>query len=77
MDNSTGRNESEKHPYTVEIAVPLTILVAILILLTVFGNAMVVIAVNTSRALRAPQNLFLVSLACADILVATLVIPFS
>ncbi|XP_021564758.1 alpha-2C adrenergic receptor-like, partial [Carlito syrichta] len=28
-------------------------------------------------ALRAPQNLFLVSLASADILVATLVMPFS
>ncbi|ELR57287.1 Alpha-2C adrenergic receptor, partial [Bos mutus] len=37
----------------------------------------VVIAVLTSRALRAPQNLFLVSLASADILVATLVMPFS
>uniref|UniRef100_A0A3P8SDU9 Alpha-2A adrenergic receptor n=1 Tax=Amphiprion percula TaxID=161767 RepID=A0A3P8SDU9_AMPPE len=60
-----------------KISVPLTILVGILILLTVFGNVMVVIAVITSRALRAPQNLFLVSLACADILVATLVMPFS
>ncbi|KAM9345421.1 alpha-2A adrenergic receptor-like [Symphorus nematophorus] len=65
------------HPYTVQTSVPLTILVGILILLTVFGNVMVVIAVITSRALRAPQNLFLVSLACADILVATLVMPFS
>ncbi|XP_070697325.1 alpha-2A adrenergic receptor-like [Pempheris klunzingeri] len=66
-----------RHPYTVQTSVPLTILVGILILLTVFGNVMVVIAVITSRALRAPQNLFLVSLACADILVATLVMPFS
>ncbi|XP_010640218.1 alpha-2C adrenergic receptor, partial [Fukomys damarensis] len=44
---------------------------------TVVGNVLVVIAVLTSRALRAPQNLFLVSLASADILVATLVMPFS
>ncbi|EFB15593.1 hypothetical protein PANDA_004697, partial [Ailuropoda melanoleuca] len=43
----------------------------------VVGNVLVVIAVLTSRALRAPQNLFLVSLASADILVATLVMPFS
>ncbi|XP_075946500.1 alpha-2A adrenergic receptor isoform X3 [Anarhichas minor] len=48
-----------------------------MISLTVFGNVLVVIAVFTSRALRAPQNLFLVSLASADILVATLVMPFS
>nr|XP_020456183.1 alpha-2A adrenergic receptor-like [Monopterus albus] len=66
-----------RHPYTVQTSVLLTILVGIFILLTVFGNVMVVIAVITSRALRAPQNLFLVSLACADILVATFVMPFS
>lgn len=77
--NFTSGNEtlSGRHPYTVQTSVPLTILVGILILLTVFGNVMIVIAVITSRALRAPQNLFLVSLACADILVAMLVMPFS
>lgn len=66
-----------RNPYTAQTSVPLTILVGILILLTLFGNVMVVIAVMTSHVLRAPQNLFLVSLACADILVATLVMPFS
>lgn len=77
--NLTSGNETlpGRHPYTVQTSVPLTFMVCILILLTVFGNAMVVIAVTTSRALRAPQNLFLVSLASADILVATLVMPFS
>ncbi|KAF0027596.1 alpha-2A adrenergic receptor-like [Scophthalmus maximus] len=77
--NSSSGNETllGRHPYTLQTSVPLTILVGILILLTVFGNVMVVIAVTTSRALRAPQNLFLVSLACADILVATSVMPFS
>ncbi|XP_061473624.1 alpha-2Da adrenergic receptor-like [Rhineura floridana] len=55
------------------------ILVAVLAvaLVTLMGNVLVVLAVYTSRALRAPQNLFLVSLAAADILVATLIIPFS
>ncbi|KAF7652667.1 hypothetical protein LDENG_00093000 [Lucifuga dentata] len=52
-------------------------LVSFLILFTVVGNVLVVIAVLTSRALKPPQNLFLVSLASADILVATLVMPFS
>ncbi|XP_076841232.1 alpha-2A adrenergic receptor [Brachyhypopomus gauderio] len=59
------------------LQVSLVVLVGLLILLTVFGNVLVVIAVFTSRALKAPQNLFLVSLASADILVATLVMPFS
>lgn len=77
--NSTSGNETlpGKDPYTVRTSAPLVILVGFLILMTVFGNVMVVIAVTTSRALRAPQNLFLVSLACADILVATSVMPFS
>ncbi|TEA38380.1 hypothetical protein DBR06_SOUSAS110254, partial [Sousa chinensis] len=55
----------------------LVCLAGLLMLFTVFGNVLVIIAVFTSRALKAPQNLFLVSLASADILVATLVIPFS
>uniref|UniRef100_A0A3B4U848 Alpha-2A adrenergic receptor n=1 Tax=Seriola dumerili TaxID=41447 RepID=A0A3B4U848_SERDU len=63
--------------YSLQMSLPLTVLVGLMILLTVFGNVLVVIAVFTSRALRAPQNLFLVSLASADILVATLVMPFS
>ncbi|KAF7221306.1 alpha-2A adrenergic receptor [Nothobranchius furzeri] len=77
--NLTSRNETllGKQPFTVQTSVMLTILVVMLIMLTVFGNVMVVIAVITSRALKAPQNLFLVSLACADILVSTLVMPFS
>ncbi|TRY97003.1 hypothetical protein DNTS_001434 [Danionella cerebrum] len=70
-------NETSGPPYTLVVALPLSVLVGLLILLIVFGNVLVIIAVFTSRALRAPQNLFLVSLASADILVATLVMPFS
>lgn len=76
-DNVTNGSVPGGPPYSIEVSLPLTVLVGLLILLTVFGNVLVVIAVFTSRALRAPQNLFLVSLASADILVATLVIPFS
>lgn len=77
--NLTSRNETlpGHQPFTLQTSVMLIILVGMLILLTVFGNVMVVIAVITSRALKAPQNLFLVSLASADILVSTLVMPFS
>ncbi|XP_076027317.1 alpha-2A adrenergic receptor [Genypterus blacodes] len=77
FDNETNQTLPERAPYSIQTSLPLSILVGILILLTVFGNVLVVIAVFTSRALRAPQNLFLVSLASADILVATLVMPFS
>ncbi|XP_004681054.1 PREDICTED: alpha-2A adrenergic receptor [Condylura cristata] len=64
-------------PYSLQVTLTLVCLAVLLMLLTVFGNVLVIIAVFTSRALKAPQNLFLVSLASADILVATLVIPFS
>uniref|UniRef100_UPI0035A3D6B8 Endolysin,Alpha-2A adrenergic receptor n=1 Tax=Homo sapiens TaxID=9606 RepID=UPI0035A3D6B8 len=64
-------------PYSLQVTLTLVCLAGLLMLLTVFGNVLVIIAVFTSRALKAPQNLFLVSLASADILVATLVIPFS
>lgn len=72
-DNVTNATDC----YGFLVALPLSVLVGLLILLIVFGNVLVIIAVFTSRALRAPQNLFLVSLASADILVATLVMPFS
>lgn len=77
LDNETNQTVPDAVPYSLQMSLPLTVLVGIMILLTVFGNVLVVIAVFTSRALRAPQNLFLVSLASADILVATLVMPFS
>ncbi|XP_051654342.1 alpha-2C adrenergic receptor [Manacus candei] len=64
-------------PYSPAAVASLAAVVGFLIVFTIVGNVLVVIAVLTSRALRAPQNLFLVSLASADILVATLVMPFS
>ncbi|XP_012725572.2 alpha-2C adrenergic receptor [Fundulus heteroclitus] len=73
ISNST----SESSEYTQLAIWGLAGLVSFLILFTIVGNVLVVIAVLTSRALKPPQNLFLVSLASADILVATLVMPFS
>lgn len=72
-DGPSGSSSASSYPAQMFLVVP----VVLLILLTIFGNVLVVIAVFTGRALKAPQNLFLVSLASADILVATLVMPFS
>ncbi|XP_004686182.1 PREDICTED: alpha-2B adrenergic receptor [Condylura cristata] len=66
-----------QEPYSVQATAAIAAVIIFLILFTIFGNALVILAVLTSRSLRAPQNLFLVSLAAADILVATLIIPFS
>ncbi|XP_006007581.1 alpha-2A adrenergic receptor-like [Latimeria chalumnae] len=51
--------------------------VFLLIAFTIFGNVLVVIAIHTSRCLKTPQNLFLVSLAIADIFIAVLLMPFT
>uniref|UniRef100_A0A3B4Z2Z8 Alpha-2B adrenergic receptor n=1 Tax=Seriola lalandi dorsalis TaxID=1841481 RepID=A0A3B4Z2Z8_SERLL len=53
------------------------IAITFMMIMTIVGNILVIIAVLTSRSLKGAQNLFLVSLAAADILVATLIIPFS
>lgn len=74
-NNHTSSPRSPPHSQVASVFIVLV--VTVIILGTVVGNVLVVVAVFTSRALRAPQNLFLVSLASADILVATLVIPFS
>ncbi|NXP71289.1 ADRA2 protein, partial [Ramphastos sulfuratus] len=63
--------------YSPQAAAAIAATISLLVLFTVAGNSLVIMAVLSSRSLRAPQNLFLVSLAAADILVATLIIPFS
>uniref|UniRef100_A0A8C5RLY5 Alpha-2B adrenergic receptor n=1 Tax=Laticauda laticaudata TaxID=8630 RepID=A0A8C5RLY5_LATLA len=74
----TGASASVSLPlYSVQATATIAAVTTFLILFTIFGNVLVIIAVLTSRSLKAPQNLFLVSLAAADILVATLIIPFS
>nr|XP_020503127.1 LOW QUALITY PROTEIN: alpha-2B adrenergic receptor-like [Labrus bergylta] len=64
-------------PYSPEATAVFATAITLMVVFTIVGNIMVIIAVLTSRSLRGPQNLFLVSLAAADILVATLIIPFS
>ncbi|XP_029025062.1 alpha-2B adrenergic receptor [Betta splendens] len=64
-------------PYTPQATAAFAVSITFMMLMTIVGNILVIIAVLTSRSLKGPQNLFLVSLAAADILVATLIIPFS
>nr|AGJ91139.1 alpha 2C adrenergic receptor [Chelydra serpentina] len=75
--SSSSPLQQPPSPYSPGAVASLAAVVGFLIVFTIVGNVLVVIAVLTSKALRAPQNLFLVSLASADILVATLVMPFS
>lgn len=72
-----NRSAVRAPPYSPQATALFAIAITFMMLLTIIGNILVIIAVLTSRSLKGPQNLFLVSLAAADILVATLIIPFS
>ncbi|NXQ19993.1 DRD2 protein, partial [Peucedramus taeniatus] len=52
------------------------VLLALLIFIIVFGNVLVCIAVSRERALQTTTNYLIVSLAVADLLVATLCMPW-
>lgn len=70
-------NRSTRDTYSLQATAAFAIAITFMMLMTIVGNILVIIAVLTSRSLKGAQNLFLVSLAAADILVATLIIPFS
>ena len=50
----------------------LAMLLGVLVIVSVLGNFLVVMAVKTDKSLRKLSNLFLVSLAIADLLVKAL-----
>ncbi|XP_034404436.1 dopamine receptor D2a [Cyclopterus lumpus] len=74
-DNGTwGFNKTDqeqKHPYNYY-----AMLLTLLIFVIVFGNVLVCIAVSREKALQTTTNYLIVSLAVADLLVATLVMPW-
>uniref|UniRef100_A0A3P8T114 Dopamine receptor D2a n=1 Tax=Amphiprion percula TaxID=161767 RepID=A0A3P8T114_AMPPE len=74
-DNGTWSfNETEqeqKHPYNYY-----AMLLTLLIFVIVFGNVLVCMAVSREKALQTTTNYLIVSLAVADLLVATLVMPW-
>lgn len=53
----------------------LVVLFCLLIVITIFGNTLVIVSVITTRRLRTVTNCFVMSLAVADWLVGTFVLP--
>ncbi|MCL4143904.1 UNVERIFIED_CONTAM: hypothetical protein GTU68_036438 [Idotea baltica] len=86
LDISNGTNISEYSSYnfsqcdTLELSperISLFILLILFAISTIFGNFLVVIAIFRERYLHTVTNYFIMSLAVADCLVGTLVMPFS
>lgn len=69
QDNSTGPASPQPHTYY-------ALCYCILILAIIFGNVLVCLAVLRERSLQTTTNYLVVSLAVADLLVATLVMPW-
>nr|XP_020735326.1 D(3) dopamine receptor isoform X2 [Odocoileus virginianus texanus] len=68
-ENSTGAGRARPHAYY-------ALSYCALILAIIFGNGLVCVAVLKERALQTTTNYLVVSLAIADLLVATLVMPW-
>ncbi|KAK7882555.1 hypothetical protein WMY93_028729 [Mugilogobius chulae] len=66
-----GTEYGQKHPYNYY-----AMLLTLLIFVIVFGNVLVCMAVSREKALQTTTNYLIVSLAVADLLVATLVMPW-
>ncbi|XP_052773591.1 octopamine receptor 1-like [Mya arenaria] len=60
-----------------QLVVAKTVLFSLIDLAVVLGNSLVIAAVFTTRKLRTVTNIFIVSLACADLLIGFAVLPFS
>lgn len=73
--NTTLSNNSIE-PLPLTTALPVALILASIVILCLFGNVLVILAVFTFRPLRTVQNFFIVSLAFSDMLVAIMVMPF-
>lgn len=67
--NETGQDHGSPYNYY-------AMLLTLLIFVIVFGNVLVCMAVSREKALQTTTNYLIVSLAVADLLVATLVMPW-
>lgn len=67
----------ESNPLSTEAALLGGLLLVLIALAAIIGNVLVILSVYKNRKLRTVTNLFVVSLAVADLMVGALVLPFA
>lgn len=71
--NTTNDTSGQTPIHTENLA--LVALLSIVIVVTIIGNTLIILAVSTTRRLRTVTNCFIMSLAVADWLVGVFVMP--
>lgn len=69
--------EANRQPQTSQLLLLLFVLLIFINLIVILGNILVIVAVYASAKLRSVTNIFIVSLATADLLLGILVLPYA
>lgn len=73
----TNHTSATYHEYGLGFVVPMCLILSVAMVLAVAGNIMVIMTIVRHKTMRTRTNMFIVSLAVADILVAVCDMPFS